>query len=329
MIVTDDVRYRAIPLPLKHTEVHAVVSGCIGTVDVKQEFTNPYDRKIEAVYVFPLPHDAAINEFIMTIGERRIRGIIRERTEAEKIYREARNQGYAASLLTEERPNVFRESVANIEPGKEIDVNIKYFQTLAYDNGWYEFVFPMVVGPCYNPAGATNGIGAVERGNAGASGQGMEVEYLRPEERSGHDIALRLDVEAGVKIEESECATHRIVKERSGEEHLSVTLAAEDRIPNKDFVLRYRLAGERIKSELMTHHNDRGRVFCVNAVSAEGVDGTGACAGGDGFCAGLFGEHVGRADNAGEGGDRAGAGPAIAGGHVSDHHVFRSRGTVG
>ncbi len=261
LVTKDDQSHAPTPLPLKHTEVRATVSGCIGTVDVKQEFANPYQKKIEAVYVFPLPHDAAVNEFIMTIGDRRIRGIIRERAEAERLYTEARNQGYVASLLTEERPNIFTQSVANIEPGKEIDVDIKYFQTLAYNDGWFEFVFPMVVGPRYNPAGTANGVGAVERGNGGASGQTTEVEYLKPGERSGHDIALHLDVDVGVKIEEFQCATHRIAQKQTDEKHLSISLAAEDRIPNKDFVLRYRLAGEQVKSELLTHRDERGGYF--------------------------------------------------------------------
>ena len=263
LLTKEDGHSAPIPLPLKHTEVHAAVSGCIGTVDVKQEFANPYQKKIEAVYVFPLPHDAAVNEFVMTIGERHIRGIIRERAEAEGIYAMAKSQGYTASLLTEERPNVFSQSVANIEPGKEIDVNIKYFQTLAFNDGWYEFVFPMVVGPRYNPQGTADGVGAVERGNGGASGQNTEVEYLKPDERSGHDIALHLEVDAGVKIEEFQCATHRILQQQADDKHLSVALAAEDRIPNKDFVLRYRLAGDRVKSELLTHRDERGGYFAL------------------------------------------------------------------
>ena len=136
-----------IPLPLKHTDVKAKVSGYIASVEVTQQFHNPYDSKIEAVYVFPLPENSAVNEFVMVIGERQIRGIIREREEAERIYKEARSQGYVASMMTQERPNIFTQSVANIEPGKQIDVNIKYFNTLAYVDGWFEFVFPMVVGP--------------------------------------------------------------------------------------------------------------------------------------------------------------------------------------
>jgi Ca-activated chloride channel homolog len=113
---------KEVPLPLKHTDVKGSVAGYIATVEVTQQFHNPYSEKIEASYIFPLPENAAVNEFVMTVGERKIRGIIREREEAEKIYNEARQQGYVASLLTQERPNIFTQKVANIEPGKQIDV---------------------------------------------------------------------------------------------------------------------------------------------------------------------------------------------------------------
>jgi Ca-activated chloride channel family protein len=252
-----------VPLPLKHTDVQAQVSGYIGSVEVVQQFQNPYPNKIEAVYVFPLPHNAAVNEFTMTIGERRIRGIIRERKEAEEIYRAAKSQGYVASLLTQERPNVFTQSVANIEPGKEIDVTVKYFHTLEYVDGWYEFVFPMVVGPRFNPAGTINGVGAVARGSAGSSGQKTEVQYLKPDERSGHDIALRLDVDAGVAIEDFRCATHDVTHESPAAERLTIALKPQDSIPNRDFVLRYRVAGEKIKSDLITHRDQSGGYFSL------------------------------------------------------------------
>lgn len=255
--------HRDVPLPLKHTEVRASINGYIATVSLTQQFQNPYDGKIEAVYVFPLPHNAAVNEFIMTIGERRIRGIIRERKEAEQIYQEAKRQGYVASLLTQERPNVFTQSVANIEAGKAIDVQLTYFHTLAYADGWYEFVFPMVVGPRFNPPGLTNGIGAVGRGVQGISGQSTEVQYLKPGERSGHDIALKVAINAGVAIEEVLCRSHVVTKEAPAPERCAVELSSNDRIPNKDFVLRFRVAGERIKSDLLTHRDERGGFFTL------------------------------------------------------------------
>ncbi len=252
-----------VPLPLKHTDVKGRVCGYIATVEVTQQFHNPFSEKIEAVYVFPLPQNAAVNEFIMVIGERRIRGIIRERQEAEQIYQEARRQGHVASLLTQERPNIFTQKVANIEPGKEIDVNIKYFNTLAYADGWYEFVFPMVVGPRFNPPGSTDGVGAVGRGRHGLSGQATEVQYLKPHERSGHDIALAVEIDAGVKIEEIACASHAIRNSRDGSGRVRIRLSELDTIPNKDFVLRFRVAGETVKSALVTHRDERGGFFTL------------------------------------------------------------------
>ncbi len=254
---------KEVALPLKHTDVKGDISGYIATVEVTQQFENPYSEKIEAVYVFPLPQNAAVSDFIMIIGDRKIRGIIRERQEAEQIYREAREQGYVASLLTQERPNIFTQKVANIEPNREIDVNIKYFNTLDYVDGWYEFVFPMVVGPRYNPPGSTDGVGAVAYGKTGISGQSTEVQYLKPGQRSGHDISLAVNIDAGVPIEEIKCPSHVIVKRDITEENLSVRLSERDTIPNKDFILRYKVAGKKVKSALVTHRDKRGGYFTL------------------------------------------------------------------
>ncbi len=92
-------QWRNVPVPLAHTDVSAHVDGYISTVKVSQKFHNPYDSKIEALYVFPLPEDAAVNDFLMTVGSRTIRGVIREREEAEKIYENARRRGYVASIM--------------------------------------------------------------------------------------------------------------------------------------------------------------------------------------------------------------------------------------
>ncbi len=252
-----------VTLPLKHTDVKAAISAYIATVNVTQKFENPYDSKIEAIYVFPLPQNAAINEFIMTVGERRIRGIIRERKEARRIYNQARRQGHVASLLTQERPNIFTQSIANIEPGKAIDIDIKYFNTLKYSKGEYEFVFPMVVGPRYNPPGYSGGVAALAHGKPGRSTQQTEVQYLRPNERSGHDISLEVDIDAGVSIERLWSASHAIAPKKLSDSRRKVMLSQHDSIPNKDFVLRYRVAGAKIKTALLVHRAPRGRFFTL------------------------------------------------------------------
>ena len=251
----DEAAYQSeIPLPLKHTDVQARIVGYVGTVDVTQQFENPFDRKIEAVYVFPLPEKAAISEFVMSIGERRIRGILREREEAEAIYSEARAQGYQASLLVQHRPNIFEQKVANIEPGHRIDVNIRYFHTLAYRDGWYSFAFPTVVGPRFNPPGLTDPVAALPRSPIQPHTSGVGVQYLRPGERSGHDIGISVELDAGVEIEAIE-ASHIIDEARTGEGTATITLANRTTIPNRDFVLDFKVAGARIKSNLLTYED--------------------------------------------------------------------------
>ena len=252
---------RRVPLPLKHTAVDAWVAGHIGTVNVKQQFANPFDTKIEAVYLFPLPEQAAVTEFLMVIGERTIRGILREKEEAEAIYREARAQGYRASLLVQRRPNVFEQKVANIEPGNAIDIDITYFHTLAYKDGWYSFVFPTVVGPRFNPPGRADPIPALPRGGNSEAAGAAGVEYLAPTERSGHDLAITVRIDAGVAIEDLK-STHEIDTERDGPTSATVQLANQTTIPNRDFVLDFRLAGEAVKSNLMTYRDpDTGEGF--------------------------------------------------------------------
>ena len=267
-----ELNSKEVAIPLKHTDVKAGIAGTVASVTVQQQFHNPYDSKIEAIYVFPLPDNAAVNEFLMVIGQRRIRGIVRERAEAERVYVEAKRQGYLASLLTQERPNLFTQSVANIEPGREVDVTITYFHTLPCQDDWFEFHFPMVIGPRFNPPRHRRGVGAVAQGRQGDSGQPDEVSYLKPHERSGHDIAVEVALRPGMEIEETSCRTHEIETEKLGPGHTRVRLSPRERVPNKDFVLRYRLAGSRIKSALLTHHDERGGFFTLTLMPPRSLE---------------------------------------------------------
>jgi Vault protein inter-alpha-trypsin. len=141
--------------PLKHTDVKAEISGFLSRVRVTQEFENPFKDKIEAVYTFPLPQAAAVDDMTMRVGERVVRGRILRREEAQSVYQAARASGQVASLLDQERPNIFTQSVANIMPGEKVTIEISYVETLKYEDGAYEFVFPTVVGPRYNPGAPT------------------------------------------------------------------------------------------------------------------------------------------------------------------------------
>lgn len=242
--------------PLKHTEVNVDVSGYIAYVEVKQYFTNPYQDPIEAVYVFPLPQNAAVNDMTIKVGDRTIRGEIKEREEARKIYEQARDAGHITAILEQERPNIFTQSVANIIPGDEIEVTIKYVQVLNYDEGKYEYVFPMVVGPRFIP-GTPNDTpsdgGWAQNTDKVPDASRITPPVLKPGERSGHDINVTVNINAGVNIYEVTSVSHKIDVSRNDESSVNVKLHPQDRIPNKDLIIRYKVAGDKPQYALLTH----------------------------------------------------------------------------
>jgi len=257
---------QGVPLPLKGTAVAADVAGFLASVKVTQTFTNPYDRPIEAVYVFPLPERAAVHALTMRVGSRVIRGTIQKRAEARRIYEEAKAAGKTAALLDQERPNLFTQSVANILPREEIVVELSYVEDLKYQHGEYEFVFPMVVGPRFIGGETTlgfQGTGWSPDTTRVPDASRITPPLLLPGTRSGHDIQLRLQLDAGMAIEALASPTHEVVLDRAGPEEATVTLAPQDRIPNKDFVLRYRVAGARPKLALLTERDQEAGYFLL------------------------------------------------------------------
>jgi hypothetical protein len=144
------------PCPLQHTDVAAEVSGPVTRVTVRQRYANPYPQKIEATYTFPLSHRAAVDTMRITVrgsdgSERIVDGEVKERDQARRMYEDARRAGHVASLLEQERRNIFTQSVANIEPGASVTVEISYVEFLLRRDGEYHFAFPMVVAPRYIP----------------------------------------------------------------------------------------------------------------------------------------------------------------------------------
>lgn len=234
--------------PLKHTDVKADISGFLARVTVTQEFVNPLNEPIEAVYVFPLPNRAAVDDMTMKVGDRTVKGLIKKREEARKIYEEARQRGQVASLLNQERPNVFTQAVANIAPGAKVDIVISYVETLKYEAGTYEFVFPMVVGPRYNPQGFGNPV---------------VTPMPAKNARAGHDISVAVNVDAGLPIVDLTAPTHEVDTTRPDAKRATVHLRNRNEIPNRDFILRYKVGGRGIQDTVLAHHDNRGGFFTL------------------------------------------------------------------
>ena len=251
--------------PLKHTDVEATVSGFVSRVRVRQTFHNPLERKIEAIYVFPLPTEAAVDGLVMTVGERRIVGQVKPREEARAAYEAARAAGHVASRLDQERPNIFTQAVANIEPGAQVVIELSYVETLRYDDGVFEFVFPMVVGPRYMPGSPTSRQGS---GWAPDTTQVPDASRLSPPVappgmRAGHDISVTVHLDAGMPLFELQSLLHEVDVTQSGTGRATVTLKHQADIPNKDFILRYRTATDAIGDAFLTHTDARGTFFTL------------------------------------------------------------------
>ena len=262
MRVLDEDGKPVLELPLKHTTVSARISGYIARVDVTQTFQNPFKEKIEAVYVFPLPNRAAVDSMKMKIGERTIIAQIKRRAEAKKIYEEAKIKGHVAGLLEQERPNIFTQSVANIEPGKEIEVTISYVEELKYEDGHYQFVFPMVVGPRFipgKPAAQPEGGWSPDTDRVPDASR-ITPPVMKPGTRSGHDIDVKVELDAGVPVVNLGSKSHKVAVKETGKSTRTITLDAGDRIPNKDFILDYTVAGESPEVALL-RHGKGGRGF--------------------------------------------------------------------
>ncbi|HEV8429698.1 MAG TPA: VIT and VWA domain-containing protein [Pyrinomonadaceae bacterium] len=261
--VLDQDGKQAGECPLKHTQVKAQVSGFLSRVTVTQDFENSLPDKIEAVYTFPLPQAATVDDLTMLIGERVIKGKIMRREEAQAAYAAAKQVGKVASLLDQERPNVFTQQVANIMPGQSIRIVISYVETLKYENGSYEWSFPMVVGPRYIPAGAEPQPESNDPSNQPEDTSRISPPSATAGVRAGHDISLEIDLDAGMPIVAVNSETHETEVQQLNEKHAVVRLKDHATIPNKDFLLTYRVAAESINDAVLTHRSERGGFFTL------------------------------------------------------------------
>ncbi len=274
--------------PLKHTDVRAEISGFVVRVEVTQKFHNPYEEKIEAVYTFPLSQNAAVDDMLMKVGEREIKGEIKRREEARRIYEAAKEAGHIASLLDQERPNIFTQSVANIMPGESVDVTIRYVEVLKYEDGWFEFSFPTVVGPRYIPGQPTSrqpetppqlegkvvevetpegekepkGTGWLPDTDQVPDASRITPPVTVPGTRAGHDISISVNLDAGAAVRELDSKQHETATERDGD-IIKVRLKEKATIPNKDFILRYKTASDEIGDAVLTHASDLGGFFTL------------------------------------------------------------------
>ena len=255
---------KTLDLPLQHTHVSAEISGFVARVEVTQTWKNPLKEPVEAVYVFPLPENSAVDDMKIRVGSRLIVAEIKRREDARRTYEDAKREGYTAALLEQERPNIFTQSIANMEPGVEIEVTLRYVQDLSYDSGEYEWAFPMVVGPRFIPGNAVghDGTGWSMDTDSVPDASRITPPILGAGVRSGHDISLELVIAPGLPVIDLDVPTHDVdVVESDGA--TIIQLADHDSLPNRDFVLRFGVDALEPQGALYAHRSGKGGAFAL------------------------------------------------------------------
>jgi Ca-activated chloride channel homolog len=242
-------------MPLESTSVDASIAGVIADVKVTQRYRNDGKNAIEAEYIFPGSTRAAVYALSMTIGERRVVAEIREKNQARVEYQAAKSAGKSAALLEQQRPNVFSMKVANILPGDEIEVELRYTELLVPDQSTYEFVFPTVVGPRYVSS-------AQHAAPASAQEQWQANPYLHAGVEPTGKFELRAALNSGIPIKEAASPSHRVQIDYKGAKRAEIALLKEDgNGANRDFILRYQLAGAGIESGLLLFEDAKEKFF--------------------------------------------------------------------
>jgi Ca-activated chloride channel family protein len=257
-------------LPQLETSIEINIEGMVSSTTVDQVFTNSSNDPVEAVYVFPLPHNAAVYDMTMIIDDRLIQGVIMERKSAVETYEKAKAEGKRASLTEQERPNIFTHSVANIMPGDTITVRLQYVEKLVYEEGVFRMRFPMVVAPRYIP-------GSDIRGYTG-SGWAYDTDIVPdasritppvvpPDKRSGNLMSLTVNLNAGLPLSSISSVSHDVHIIQVDEGAHRIELKQKKTIPNKDFILEYQIKhGNEPRAALFTATRDKEEYFFLMAV---------------------------------------------------------------
>jgi Ca-activated chloride channel family protein len=242
-------------LPLKSTSAEVNIAGVIADVKVTQVYRNEGKRPLEASYVFPASTRAAVYGMKMTIGDRTVVAKIGKREEARREYQKALEEGRSASLLEQQRPNVFQMNVGNLLPGDEIKVELSYTELLVPSEGVYEFVYPTVVGPRYsNQPEAT----------APANDRWIKNPYFKQGQAPSYTFDITTNLTAGVPIQEALCASHKVNVSYDGPARATFKLDDAEKLGgNRDYILKYRLAGGQIASGMLTYEHQDENFFLL------------------------------------------------------------------
>ncbi|MGI2146578.1 marine proteobacterial sortase target protein [Shewanella frigidimarina] len=214
------------------TQVSMDVSGLLNRVTVKQVFINDSDQWVNGRYLFPLPENAAVDSMQLRIGDKVIAGQIQPKKQALQTFENAKKQGKQASLLQQQRRNLFTSDVANLGPHEQLVVEIGYQQKVEYRDGLFSLRFPLAITPRYNPQ-ADRTTEQPLLAMPSSANTATSAKHVRP----ALDVKMQVNIDAGFELTSLDSLYHPIKQSNVGN-HYSVNFAGKQ-IADRDFVLQW------------------------------------------------------------------------------------------
>ena len=263
-------------LPLEAVDVSASIVDLVSSVTLRQTFVNHHESPVEATYIFPLPPQAAVTSFSMTVAGRRIDGVLKERGEARREYEEAIEAGHRASIVEEERPDVFTIRAGNIDAGEKAVVELEMAAPLGVADGEAEFRFPLVVAPRYIPGepleGGSVGAGSSPDTEDVPDASRISPPVLLPGFPNPVELSITVDIHEGdLSISNLRSSLHAVCETEAARRRRIEVKPGEQL--DRDFILRFDVAGDTIGSSGVyaadSESKDSGSTFSVTLVPPE------------------------------------------------------------
>ena len=138
----------ALPIDINaDIEIH----GLIAYTKIKQVFINPYNLELSGKYQFPLPETSAVKSLTIKVGEKEIVGKIMEKQAAKAAFKKAKLQGKKASLVQQQRANLFSNNIANIPALSIVEVTLTFITPVSFANNEFNINLPLAITTRYHP----------------------------------------------------------------------------------------------------------------------------------------------------------------------------------
>lgn len=225
------------------TTVDMQVRGLFAEVSVRQTYRNDTSEWREGRYLLPLPENAAVGALTLRIGDRLIEGEIREKEQAKAEYAAAAASGQRASLVEQNRPNLFQTAVANIGPGEEVEIEVRYWQPVAYRDGVFSLNLPLTLTPRYLPGNGGSSFAQIDRFRmipAVNAPEALPKAASAVEKGSAlpPTVTLTAEIEPGLPLQSLTSPSHAVTVVAEGPTY-RVTLAHLVEPGDRDFELRW------------------------------------------------------------------------------------------